>query len=303
MFGFAQPRVTGSSGNSGDATFSAGIVDGTVLAASDYRIRFDGSQYQVTRLADDVTTTVGSWPATVDGLRLDLSGGTAQAGDRFLVRAGSEYARRFTAELSSGQRLATGYAVTTTLGAANGGDVGVRTFAVTANDANLTAPVTITFDGAGTFSVSGTGTGNSVGLAYTPGMTIEYNGWSMQLTGSPAAGDTLQVQQTADPSVDNRNARALMELADRPLVDGYTYNSAFAQLLSDVGVRTQAVQASASLSETVLNDARAARAEVSGVNLDEEAARLLQYQQAYQAAAKLMQTAQSMFETVLQMTT
>ncbi len=191
--------------------------------------------------------------------------------------------------------------MTTTQGATNAGDVSVRNFAVNANDTNLTAPVTITFDGAGNFSVNGTGTGNPTGVPYTAGMTIAYNGWSMELRGAPAAGDTIQIVPTPDPAVDNRNARALLELADKPLVDGYSYNSAFSQLLSDVGVRTQAAQASASLSEQVLADARSARAEVSGVNLDEEAARLLQYQQAYQAAAKLMATAQSMFDTVMQM--
>ncbi len=301
MFGFAQPRVTENSGNVGDAEFSAAITDGTVLAASDYQITFNGSAYLVKRLSDDTETTVSSWPATIDGLTLDLTSGTAQAGDRFLVRAASEYARHFTTELASGQRLATGYAVTTTQGATNAGDVSVREFAVESNDTNLTAPVTITFDGAGNFSVSGTGTGNPTGLAYTAGMTISYNGWSMELRGVPAAGDTIQVVPTPDPAVDNRNARALLELADKPLVDGYSYNSAFSQLLSDIGVRTQAAQASASLSEQVLADARSARAEVSGVNLDEEAARLLQYQQAYQAAAKLMATAQSMFDTVMQM--
>ncbi|MCL4183812.1 MAG: hypothetical protein KJ011_10245, partial [Burkholderiaceae bacterium] len=58
-------------------------------------------------------------------------------------------------------------------------------------------------------------------------------------------------------------------------------------------------QASESVSTRLLGDAQAAQAQLSGVNLDEEAARLMQYQQMYQAAAKVIQAAQSMFDTLL----
>jgi flagellar hook-associated protein 1 FlgK len=50
------------------------------------------------------------------------------------------------------------------------------------------------------------------------------------------------------------------------------------------------------------SEARAALASTTGVNLDEEAARLIQFQQSYQAAAKVLQVAQSVFDILLQAT-
>ena len=299
LFTIGPPVVASALTNGGNADFSVSVVDGEQLAASDYRIAYDGTDYTITRLSDGNATTVSGWPQTLDGLSFNLSGGAAQAGDSFLVRAGSAYASGFGASLSSPARIATGFAMTPVGGAANAGDVGVRAFSVDANDANLTQPVTITFDGAGTFSVSGTGTGDPGGLAYTAGMTISYNGWSMQLSGTPQPGDSITVVPTPNPATDNRNARAMLGLADAGMVDGRRFTDAFAELLSDVGLRSQSAQGSAALSGQVLKDAQLARAAESGVNLDEEAARLLQFQQAYQAAARLLQTAQTIFEEIL----
>ncbi len=299
LFSIKAPAVTPSTANTGNASFSAAVADGSQVAASDYRILFNGTDYSVSRVSDGTTTTVSGWPATIDGLAIDLDTGTPAAGDQFLVRAASGYASSFGVALSLPSRIATGYAMTPERGVDNVGDIAAGSFAVTANDANLSAPVTITFDGAGTFSVSGTGTGNPTGIAYVAGMTVAFNGWSMKLGGTPAAGDTITVTPTLDPATDNRNARAMLGLADGKLVDGRRFTDAFAEMLADVGVRSQSATASMALSGRVLLDAQTSRAAVSGVNLDEEAARLMQYQQAYQAAAKLLATAQAVFEEIL----
>ena len=299
LFSIKSPLVTPSIANAGTASLTAAVVDGSKLAASDYRILYNGSDYSVTRVSDGTTTAVSAWPATIDGLAIDLGGGVPSAGDEFLVRGASGFAGSFAVSLSLPSRIATGYAMTPERGASNVGDIAARTFAVNANDANLVAPVTITFDGAGTFSVSGTGTGNPTGIAYVAGMSVAYNGWEMTLSGTPEAGDTITVTPTLNPATDNRNARAMLGLADKGMVEGRRFTDAFAELLADVGVRSQSVNASVALSERVLLDAQAARGAESGVNLDEEAARLMQYQQAYQAAAKLLATAQAVFEEIL----
>ena len=75
---------------------------------------------------------------------------------------------------------------------------------------------------------------------------------------------------------------------------------AYANILGNIGVRVQSARAAADLSTAVADDAELSRSSRSGVNLDEEAARLIQYQQSYQAAAKMLQVAQSIFETLLQ---
>jgi flagellar hook-associated protein 1 FlgK len=83
-------------------------------------------------------------------------------------------------------------------------------------------------------------------------------------------------------------------------VSGSTATDAYATALSDIGVRVQTATAAATISGAVADQAEASRTEASGVNLDEEAARLIQFQQSYQAAAKVLQIAQSVFQTLLE---
>jgi flagellar hook-associated protein 1 FlgK len=78
-----------------------------------------------------------------------------------------------------------------------------------------------------------------------------------------------------------------------------TYQSAFAQTVSAVGNKTREVQVNASAGEALLKQVQGAASNVSGVNLDEEATNLLKYQQAYQAAGKVMQIANTIFDTLL----
>ncbi|MFN8899630.1 MAG: flagellar basal body rod C-terminal domain-containing protein, partial [Pseudomonadota bacterium] len=73
----------------------------------------------------------------------------------------------------------------------------------------------------------------------------------------------------------------------------------YGQAMADIGVRVQGSRSAADISSAVAAQAEQARASQSGVNLDEEAARLIQFQQSYQAAAKVLQVAQSILETLL----
>ena len=300
MFAFGSPVVVVAEGNTGSAAFSASVSDATVIAASDYELRFNGSAWTSTRLSDGSSQTLAGFPATLDGLSISLDSGTAAAGDRFLLRTGSEYTTGFSMVLASPGSLATGLAATPLRSQTNTGDTRVSAFGVDANDPNLTSPVTIQFTSATTFNVTGTGTGNPTGVAYTPGMTLQYNGWRMTLQGTPASGDSFSVTATANPAIDNRNAREMVALGDRFVVGGQRPGDAFADLIADIGARSQSNRAAEILSVRSLADAESARAEVSGVNLDEEAARLLQFQQAYQAAAKIISAAQNVFDTLLQ---
>ena len=84
-------------------------------------------------------------------------------------------------------------------------------------------------------------------------------------------------------------------LAYRHNVDVATLSQAFASLLSDVGSRALQAKTSEKASAKMLEGAKTVLANRSGVNLDEEAARLLQYRQAYQASAKVIQTSYEMF--------
>lgn len=300
MFSWADPQALSAATNLGNAELAVTVADPSAVEASDYLVVYDGSQFIAERKSDGKKTTLGAMPQTLDGLTIDLDSGTAQTGDRFLIRSASNFASTFKANLGSTSELAVGLAVTPQLGTTNAGSLAVAGFKVTdAGDANLTAPVTLVFDGAGNFDVVGPGTGNPTGVAYTTGTEINFNGWSMTVNGSPAAGDSITLGATAAPSADNRNARALYEAVDLAAVNGRSFGDAYADLVADVGTRAHQAKLADGQSSSLLATAKAARDSESGVNLDEEAARLLQFQQAYQAAAKLISTSQSMFSSIL----
>ena len=96
------------------------------------------------------------------------------------------------------------------------------------------------------------------------------------------------------------NATALMAMRDVAMFDGAAMSDGYAGLISQIGIRTQSANYSAEVSTNLATNAEKDRTGIAGVNLDEEAARLIQYQQSYQAAAKILQIAQSLFDTLLQ---
>ena len=141
-------------------------------------------------------------------------------------------------------------------------------------------------------------------VPYTSGQAIRLNGWSITLKGTPKDGDIVTV---GDAKLDGDNytrnagnATALMNLRDVKMFDESTLSDGFASAMAQVGTRTQSALFASELSSTIANNLENDRTAVSGVNLDEEAAKLLQYQQAYQASAKMLQIAQSVFDTLIQ---
>lgn len=300
LLAIGEPRVTGATANTGAGQFNVQIADARLLQASDYELGFDGAQYTLTRLSDGERRQFSSFPQDVDGLTLTPNGGTPAAGDRYLVRSASSFAAGVRLLQSNPARIATALPMASEPGPTNRGDVRVGALEVSSYGGSGTPPVTLTFTSAGTFDVSGGGTGNPVGLPYTPGMQLSYNGWTITLQGSPMTGDTIRVAPTQDPAADNRNARLLQAIGDASFVDGATAIDRYAELVGEVGSRTRSAQSSADMSLRLYEDAERARNEMSGVNLDEEAARMLQYQQAYQAAAKVIATANEMFRSLLE---
>jgi flagellar hook-associated protein 1 FlgK len=132
----------------------------------------------------------------------------------------------------------------------------------------------------------------------------DINGFSLRISGVPRDGDRLTVERTLYPAVQNGNAQALAGLRDALPVGqttgaGLSFTEAYASALADIGVRVQGARSAAGISGAVAAQAETQRAQGSGVNLDEEAARLIQYQQSYQAAAKVLQIAQQVFDLLL----
>jgi flagellar hook-associated protein 1 FlgK len=304
LFNVPAPAVRPNAANTGSAALAAVVADASALQASDYSVQWDGSAYQITRMADGWATTTATLPATLDGLQF-AGAGTPAAGDRWQVRPLAAAATGLAAGVLSPRQVATGFAATAVAAAGNRGGATASGFQVQRVDPANRLPVTIRFNAPPTsFNVTGLAGGDLANVPYAAGQRVpaapaDYNGWSLVLDGTPAAGDSFAVQPVTAPGSDNRNALALAGLARQGLVAGATLNEGYAALIGDVGSRVQSGQAAADISGRLQDEAVTRQQAVAGVDLDEEAANLLRFQQAYQAAAKIIQASQSLFESLL----
>lgn len=304
LFRLPAPQSVPASGNAGSATLGVTVADAGALRPSDYEVRWDGAAYQVTRLADQQVSAVASLPTTIDGLRFAAAGAPA-AGDRWQVRPFAAAGAGIAAQPLAPRQVATGYAATVQPAAGNSGKVAASDFRIAVAGPDNKLPVTITFNTPPTsYRVTGLAGGDLAAVPYSPGARVpaapsDYNGWSFRMDGSPVAGDSFSVTPTANPAADNRNALALADIGRAAVAGGATLNEAYAALLGDVGSRTQTAQAAADVSARLQEEAVSRQQNVAGVDLDEEAANLLRFQQAYQAAARVIQASQSLFESLL----
>jgi flagellar hook-associated protein 1 FlgK len=213
--------------------------------------------------------------------------------------------------------IAAAQPVQATLGVDNAGTATIDQLRMTDGTVDPELSATITFSdqtGAYTWELRDRTTGalaSSGTGQWTAGEAIELNGFALELNGVPATGDTVSVDKTMFPATNNGNALAQSRLADEQFVGrsldgsgnyigGATATDAYADTMANVGVRVQSARVSSEISTATSNQASQSLASKTGVNLDEEAARLIQYQQGYQAAAKVLQVAQAVFDTMLQ---
>lgn len=133
-----------------------------------------------------------------------------------------------------------------------------------------------------------------------PVTTITGPGWEMDIRGTPAAGDLFTVELSKNRPGDNRNMLEMAGIQGERLIQGRTtLQGGYDTILADVGTQTRRAQISRDSSAVLLESAQQQREAISGVNLDEEAANMLRFQQAYQAAAQVIATSSTMFDTLL----
>lgn len=304
FFTLPKPGMVPATGNSGNGVLTGTIVDASALTTSDYRISYSGGSYTVTRLSDASVSVYASLPQTIDGVHLALDSGTPADGDTFLLQPTRTAARDIAVRLTDGSQIAAAAPIRSAAGTGNTGSAAISAGVVNGPppaDANLLQPVTITFTGPNTFDVSGAGTGNPTGLAYVSGGAISYNGWTVAISGAPRAGDTFTVTPNSGGVSDNRNATLLAGLQSARTIGGgaASYQGAYSQSVAAVGTKTREVQVAAAAQETLVSQTRMAQQSLSGVNLDEEAANLIRYQQMYQACGKVIEIASKLFDTLL----
>lgn len=314
-------NATPSNFNTSTATMALTVADPTALQASSYTVSFTaGDAGSVTRHSDGkVFNFDGSAlpPVTVasvfsaQGLGVTLSG-AVNAGDQFVINSLQGAAAELQALQYSPTDLAAANPVNAAMGAANGGSLQLASLKATGpiTQPATGSPVTIAFTAGSPATYSATVPGPPVATIatgnYVSGEKIAINGWEIALQGAPKSGDTVTVGNATDSQYgdwykrDTGNASALMALRDVPMFDNATLADGFASAMAQVGTRTQSAQFAAELSSSIAANLERDRTAVAGVNLDEEAARLIQYQQAYQASAKMIQIAQNIFDTLIQ---
>lgn len=302
----AAPRVDKGANNTGTATLSASIASVSALTTSDYQLKFDGTHYTMTRLSDNALTNLGASlvPApTVDGFTVNLDAGAMAAGDSFSIRPTANAARDIALLNNDPAKLATAAPIRTSAALTNLGTAKITAGTVNAPpplNANLQAPLSITFTSATTFTV--VGAVPAVGAqTYTPGQAISFNGWTTQISGTPVAGDAFNVAANTNATGDNRNVLLMAGLQKQNLLANGTtsFQGAYSQLVGSIGAKTNELMVTSQAQDAMLTQTVAMQQGVSGVNLDEEAANLLRYQKAYQASAKAMQIANTMFDALL----
>lgn len=298
------PDVVVKTTNTSGATISASVTNAGALTASDYRLTYDGSNYSVTRLSDNTTTAYATLPQTVDGVDIAVSSGVVASGDSFLIQPTRNAARAIAMNISDPAKIAAAAPMRTAAANANTGFGAIDAGVVNTPpppDPNLQSPVSITFTTSGTFDVSGAGTGNPTGIVYASGGSITFNGWTVRISGSPRVGDVFTISANSGGQSDGRNALLLAGLqTQKTLAAGTaTYQSAYSQMVSMVGNKTYQIDVASQAQDTLVSQATQAQQSRSGVNLDEEAANLLRYQQAYQAAGRMIQMSSTLFQTLL----
>src|SRR6185312_1961000 len=168
--------------------------------------------------------------------------------------------------------------------------------------------LTIQFTSATTFNVVTSGGGTVASGSYSPttGAEIarEYpgaaSGQSVTVTLSPgaaASGDSFVLSPAG--AANNGKISAMAALSRQNLVSGTSLSDYYAQLVSGIGNQGQEAQVTRQASQGVLTSATAIQQSISGVNLDEQASLLVSYQQAYQAAAQIIATTQTLFSGLI----
>ena len=316
VFSVPAPTWSSNANNTGSAVIAPTVADASALTASDYELRFTGGNWTVTRLSDNTAQTFASLPQTVDGVTFAVSGGAPAAGDSFLVQPTRYAARDLAMLLSDPARIAAAAPVRTSLGATNTGNATISGGAVsTAYLASpLAASLTLSYNAgtnlltgfpptqAVTVTVNGASTTYAAGapVPYTAGATLSFGGIEVSVSGAPANGDTFALAPNTNGVGDNRNAKLLAALASENVVGGMTtLSGALGQLVGNVGSATHETAIEYEAQAAMLAQTEAAMQSVSGVNLDEEAANLQRFQQAYQAAGQVMRIADSLFDTIL----
>ncbi len=338
--------------NSGNAAVNLQITDTRSIPTSDYQLVFDGANYNLTRLSDNLVFSAATIPAlnavlantpTVNsenrpqGFSLSVASGAFITNDKYLIQPTHELARSIQTQVSDVLDIALASPIVTskatdTFGVGtNTGSGNISFVPFQPTGAALTnIPITSAAAGAGNnvdivltynaalsqFDVTTTGTPATAAVpavvataipytAANTGQTFSlaapYADISFTLTGVPANGDSFNISNNQAPQDDNRNGLIMSNIQTQKILQNSsaTLQGAYGLMVADVGTRTHSSEIDRLAQKSLNEQALANRNEMSGVNLDEEASNLLQFQQAYQSSARVISIADQIFKDLL----
>ncbi len=304
IFSVGTPVATASSKNTDAVTASVSVNPNGLgaLTADNYLLTFKAGAPTLT----DTTTGVSVTPAgagtvaspyTANGVSIVLSGAPA-AGDQFLIQPTATAAASLKVVVTDPSKIAAAGAIATAAAGTNTGAATISSGTVLdSTNPNLLQPVTIQFTTPPTtYSVNG-----GPGVAYVNGGNIDVNGWQVQISGTPANGDVFTVSSNAGGTGDNRNALAAANLQNVGVLQNGTTSitAGVSTLITGIGSQAQQINTAQTAQAAVNSQAQSSVQSITGVNLDEEAASLLQWQQAYQAAAQALTIGNTLFTTLI----
>jgi flagellar hook-associated protein 1 FlgK len=324
FFNVAKPQALTLVGAPGNV--SVAFDDVSQLTNSDYKLRFNGGSWQLTQKdTNQVIAMTGSGtavdPFIAEGLRFEITAAPTN-GDVYLIRPTRDGATDIKMALVNNRQIAAAAplrsltSVTNTgtgqISAGNVSDINNSVFQATSGQ--LSPPVLVRFTTATSYDIYDNSNSASpvlleAGIAYNPTTGGDVfptpsaldHGYRLQLKGAPAAGDEFSTEYNAGGVGDNRNALLLANLANNKLManGSASVTDSYIVMVADVGAETKQAELKSVAQKGILDKAIASRESVSGVNLDEEAANLIRFQQAYQAAAQVITVANTMFDSLL----
>lgn len=303
FFALPSPKVISEQSNSIASNITTQVTDYSALTTSDYQFFYDGTNYTLTRLSDNTSTTPSNiFPITLDGISITTA--SMLASERFRIQPTVNGAKDIAVNITDTTKIAAAAPNRTSAALTNTGTGTISAGSVNPLplDSNLQQPLTITFTAAGLFDVAGIGTGlPATNQAYSAGADISFNGFTFQINGSPAVGDVFTVTPNSSGVADNRNILRLGALQSTNTIQNgtATYQTAYGQLVSEIGNKTRELEVTSKAQANLLTQAQNSIQSVSGVNLDEEAANLLRFQQVYQASSKVIEMSKTLFESIL----
>ncbi len=315
--------IEGLPGQNSASTASLSITDSRLLTNSDYRLDYDGASYSLTRLNDGTVfsnATMGGLSTAVQATEGFSITSSIASGESFMIRPTYAAASNIQVSVNNVLDIAlagpvVSRAITDTSGGAVNSGTGEISLPAISNVSNipLAGDISLTYDAANGDGAGGPGFaivgGPGGNIAYDPatdfgGKTYTFAGFgdmSFILSGQPDNGDAFVISNNNAPYDDNRNGLLMSALQTAKTIENSStdFQSAYGIIVSDVGTKTHSAEVDLKAQQSLSEQAKAERESYSGVNLDEEAADLLKFQQAYQASARVISIADEMFKTLI----